>query len=130
MAAIVGKGGNVQVGAVTVAELDDWTLDIDADTLEDTSFGDDWKTYLQGLKAWTGSLKGRWDVATDTNGQGALQAAILGGTSVTLALNVDSTTPHGYSGTAFIKKIAIGANVKDLITFQADFDGSGALTYA
>ncbi|MDE2099062.1 MAG: hypothetical protein KGL39_17545 [Patescibacteria group bacterium] len=130
MAAIVGKGGAVKVGANTVAELDEWTLDIDADTLDDTSFGSDWKTYLQGLKSWTGSLKGRWDVATDTNGQAALQAALLGGTSITLALDVDSTTPHGYTGTAFVKKLAIGANIKDLITFQCDFEGSGALTYA
>lgn len=130
MAALVGKGGNVKVGAAVVAELSDWSLDIDADTLDDTSFGSDWKTYLQGLKSWTGSLKGRWDIATDTTGQAALQAAILGGTSVTLALDVDATTPHGYTGTAFVKKMAFGSNVKDLITFQCDFDGSGALTYA
>jgi predicted secreted protein len=133
MATTAGFGGFVKIGTFTVAEIDDWTLALGAAMLDTTAFGGSggaaagWKTFIAGLKDWSVTFKGRWD-QTDTNGQAALQAAILGGTTVTIKLMVNGT--NAYSGTAFIKT----QNVKAAIagTIDADFagQGSGALTYA
>lgn len=126
MAAIAGKGGNVKVGAAIVAEIREWSLDLGADNLETTKFGQDWKTFVQGLKEWSGSFSGRWDM-TDTAGQKALQDAFLGGTTVTISLLVDAT--HNYSGDALITP-SVNVAVDGLAEISFDFQGTGPLTYA
>lgn len=125
--AIAGKGGKVVVGTATVAEVGEWSLDINSEMLETTKFLDDWKSFIAGLKDWSGSFSGRWDM-TDTTGQKALQDAILGGTSVTLKLYVNGT--NYYTGTAFISTESPSAGVDGLVEVSFDVQGSGALTYA
>jgi len=127
--AIAGKGGSFKVGAVVVSELSNWKLDINEDTLDTTNFGSaGWKEFIAGLKEWSGSVEGTWNVATDATGQKALQDALLGGTTVSVELNLDGT--HKYTGTAFVKKIGVGVPVGDKVTFSAELTGTGALTYA
>ena len=126
--AISGKGGNVKVGAVTVAEVKNWKLDIEADMLESSNFGTaGWKTFVAGLKSWGGSFELEWKVSTDTTGQKALQDALLGGTSVALTLDVNGT--NNYSGTAFMKKEGLETPVDGIVTGSFDYQGTAALTY-
>lgn len=126
MAALAGLSGSVKVGANTVAEIGDWSLDIGLDSHEVSAFGDSWKRYVAGLKGWSGSASGRWDM-TDTNGQAALQGALLGGTTVSLKLYVDST--HYYSGTAYITGSTPAASVSGTVDVEFSFTGTGALSY-
>lgn len=123
-----GKDGGFKVGTNVVANLNDWKLDIDTDMKDTTAFKDQWKSQNPQLKSWTGTVSGDWNVADDANGQKVLQDAQLGGTSVSAVFDIDGT--HNYSGTAFIKKISVGAKVDDNISFSAEFQGSGPLTYA
>jgi predicted secreted protein len=127
MAALAGKGGSIKLGTNAVAEMGEWSLDLELDTQEDTAFGDDWKSYLAGLKGWSGSGSGRWDM-TDTNGQKAIQDALLNGTALTLKLYVDAT--HNYSGSAFVTGLSPSATVDGMVEISFDFQGSGSLTYA
>jgi len=78
------------------------------------------------IKKWSGSVKGKWNMA-DTNGQKALQDALLGGTSINAVFNVDGT--NDYSGTGYVKKVNIGQPVKGVVEFSADIQGTAALTY-
>ena len=57
-----------------------------------------------------------------------MQDALLGGTSVSGVFGIDGT--HTYTGTAFIKKISVGEQVDDVVTFSADIEGTAALTYS
>jgi predicted secreted protein len=126
--AIAGKGGAVKVGAVKVAEVKNWKLDIEADMLETTSFDSNgWKTFVAGLKAWSGTFDLEWKVSTDTTGQKALQDALLGGTTVSLVLDVNGT--NNYSGTAFMKKEGLETPVDGVVTGSFDYQGTAALTY-
>ena len=51
MAAVVGKDTSVRIGANKVLGLGTWSITgITVDLLEDTEFGDEWRTYLCGLK--------------------------------------------------------------------------------
>ena len=94
-----GSEGTVKIGANIVAELRNWSVEEQADTIEDTAMGDTARTYLTGLTQWSGSLDCWWD-ETDTNGQGALTI----GASVTLNLypEGDASTDIYFSGTALV----------------------------
>lgn len=128
MATLIGYAGKVVISAATVAELSNWKMDLSADMADVTAFSTTgWKSNIPGLKEWSGSAEGNFDMS-DTNGQLALQNALLNGTSVALKLYVDAT--HYYSGTAYVKKIAPEAAVDDVVKVSFDFQGSGALTYA
>ncbi len=127
MAVNIGYLGKVMVGTATVAEIDQWSLDVDAKLLETTKFGDTWEGKIPGVKSWSGKASGRWDMS-DTTGQKALQDALLGGTTVSLKLYTNAT--NSYSGTALVKAISTKAAVGGLIEVDFSFEGTGALTYA
>ena len=81
MATHKGSSGLVKNGSNTVAEVRTWTLNTNADTIEDTAMGDSARTYLAGLTSADASVDVFWD-ETDTNGQ----VALAPGSSVTLVL--------------------------------------------
>lgn len=126
--ALAGKGGSVKIGTNVVAEIKSWSLDIGADNLDKTALGDNWKSFLQGLKEWSATAEGNWVISTDTNGQKAIQDAYLAGNTVTLNLYVNAT--NYYSGTALISSISVETGVEDLVTVSFEFQGVGALTFA
>lgn len=126
MTAISGKDGKVTDGTNTLAEISEWSLDVEADVMEVTKFGDQWRVKIVGLKDWSGSFAGRWDM-TDTNGQLAFQNAILGGTTKTLRLYVNAT--QYYSGTAIIEGLSVESAVDSTVDTDWSFQGSGALTF-
>ncbi len=65
MATHTGSEGTVKVGANAVAEIRSFSIDSTADTAEDTTMGDSYRTYKTTLKGWSGSLDCFWD-ETDT----------------------------------------------------------------
>jgi len=129
MSFVAGKTGSFKLGANTVANIKGFKLDIQLDLKDVTNFGSaGWKEQAPTIKSWSGTADGQWNVSGDATGQKALQDALLGGTSVSGVFGVDGT--HTYTGTAFIKKISIGEQVDDVVTFSADIEGTGALVYA
>lgn len=94
MAAKVGKDCKVTFGSNSILGMGTWAMSgIDTDTLEDTEFGDDYKTYKVGLKEGGQiSFSGYYDPA-DSTGQDAARAFREAGTIVTsLRLYVDNTS--------------------------------------
>jgi predicted secreted protein len=89
--------------------------------------GAGWKTYISGLKGWSGSFEAEWKVSGDTTGQKALQDALLGGTSLSIKLDVNGT--NNYTGTAFISTESVSTPVDDVVTASFDYQGTAALTY-
>ena len=128
MAAKAGKKGKVMVGANAVAEITGWNADISADLEETTPLGKDWKEHTPTLLGGEGSAEGNWAIDSDTNGQAALQAALLGGTEVALKLYVDDT--HYYSGQAFISNMSVGVEAGGKVEVSFDFTFNGEVTYA
>jgi predicted secreted protein len=129
MAFLHGKGGNVKVGANTVAEIDGWTLDVDRDTFDTTKFGAGslpWKTFVAGLVGAAAKFNGRLDM-TDTNGQLALWNSLTSDTPVTIALYLDATHNFGFS--AIVDKFGAKAPIKDMETVDWSLKITGAVTY-
>lgn len=127
--AIVGKSGLIKIGTVLVSQMTSWKLDLQGDVKDVTNFGSNgWKEQIQGIKSWTASSDGTWNVATDTTGQQAVQTALLNGTMISLVLGLQGT--NTYTGNAFVKKVSVDEPVDGVVKFSIDFEGTGALTYA
>lgn len=123
--AVAGKGGLVKIGANTVAEISNWSLDLGADDIDITSFDSAGKKeFLAGLTEWSGSFEGNYK-SDDTNGQKAIIAAWAAGSSVELTLQVSAGVT--FVGDAYVKP-SIEVPVDDKASFSCDFQGTGALT--
>ena len=127
--AIAGKNGKVIIcdSSGKVLSIKSWSLELSLDTLEITALGDDWKKYIAGLKEWTASSEGDYEVTQDATGQAALQSAYLAGTVVTVKLYVDSD--NYYTGSAYISSLSIEDPVDDVVSISIEFSGNGALTF-
>jgi predicted secreted protein len=125
MAVLAGNAGSFRLTTNTVAELDNWTLDVSTGLEETQAFGDTWKENTATIKEWSGTASGRFD-NTDTNGHVALQTAFLGGTTVSGRFYINGT--NYFSGTAFVQA-SISAAENGLVTVSYTFTGSGALSY-
>lgn len=128
--AVAGKNGKVIIGESgnqKVAAIKNWSLELSLETLETTALGDDWKNYITGLKEWTASSEGDYEVPTDTQGQAALQEAYLAGTTVIVKLYVDNA--NYYQGTAYIGSLSIEDPVDDVVSISLELTGTGELSF-
>ena len=128
--AIAGKNGKVCLGENKVIGIKNWSLSLNVSTLETTSLGEDWKSYILGLKEWTATSDGDYTVASmdgKVDIQGGLQTAYLTGAQVLLRLYVDDT--HYYAGTAVVTSLRVDDPVADIVGISISFTGCGALTF-
>ena len=122
--AIAGFGGAVKVNGQKVAEISNWSMDLEADDIDVTSFDSNgWKEYIAGSRGWSGSFEGNC-VPDDTEGQGALILAWVNSQNVELQLDVNEDI--SFSGSAMIT-LSMEAAVDDKVSFSCDFQGSGEL---
>ena len=128
--AVAGKNGKVVIGTESdqkVVGIKNWSLELSLDTLETTSLGDDWKNYITGLKEWSASSEGDYEVPVDEKGQAALQEAFLSGATVTVKLFVDEK--NYYTGEAYINSLSIEDPVDDVVSISIECTGTGALSF-
>lgn len=125
MATHTGSEGTVKVGANAVAEIRSYSIEQTADTVEDTTMGDSYRTHKTTLKAWTGSVDVFWD-ETDTTGQGALVV----GAEVTANFYPEgaSTGDIYLTGTAIVTGKTVTASFDGMIESSITLQGTGALT--
>ena len=126
MAELSGYGGSLTYGAdvlTNVIGIYSWTLDINCDALEITDEADSGsRTYIRGLKGWTGTAEGYFDSA-----QSSYVCHTNVGGSLNLALKIDGSSY--YYGAARLTAFNPSAPVDGVITVSYAFQGSGALTY-
>lgn len=118
MSVLVGKDGSVSVGGSNLARISSWSVSVEADTLEYTSFDSGgWKDMMGSLLSWSGSCEGFVDSAA---------TPLVVGSTVQLSLSDGSNT---YSGSAVITSMSVDASTAELVTVSYDFTGTGQLTY-
>lgn len=129
MARVAGKGGSVTL-AGAIAAVKSWSLDIDCDALESTGMDSGGvRFYIAGLKGWKGTIEGMWDTTeTDITDPGA-DGLLMPGTAITtITLLIGGA--QAFSGvSAFATRFSVSAPVDGLITWTADIQGSGTLTW-
>lgn len=127
MATHTGSEGTVKVGANAIAEIRSYSLEETADTVEDTSMGDTFRTHKTTLKSFSGSVDVFWD-ETDTNGQVALAV----GSEVTINFYPEGATTGDtyYTGTAIVTSKSITGSFDGMVESTISVQGTGALTSA
>jgi len=125
MATHTGSEGTVKVGSNAIAEIRSFSIDQQADTLDDTTMGDTARTFKSSLTTYTGTVDVLWD-ETDTNGQGALTI----GAEITLNLYPEGDTSGDtyYTGTAIVTGRTINSSYDGLVEMSISVQGSGALS--
>lgn len=127
MATHTGSEGTVRVGANAIAEIRSYSLEETADTVEDTSMGDTFRTHKTTLKSFSGSIDVFWDEG-DTNGQIALAV----GSEVTINFYPEGATTGDkyYTGTAIVTSKTVTGSFDGMVESTINVQGTGALTFS
>ena len=127
MATHTGSEGTVRVGLNAIAEIRSYSVEETADTVEDTSMGDSYRSFKTTLKGWSGSVDVFWD-ETDTNGQVAMTV----GTEVTINFFPEGATAGQtekyYSGTAIVTGRTVTGSFDGMVESTITLQGTGALS--
>lgn len=101
-----------------------WSIDLVADALEDTNWGwttpdVGWRSYIPGLKGWSGSVECYAD---------SVPATLVVGMTITDAqFYVDKANARGYKGDIVVTGEHPGVTIEGIETLTFDFQGSGSL---
>jgi hypothetical protein len=127
--ALAGKAGSVKINSTpvtTVALINSWNGTLSGAMYDQTSLGDNWTSDVAGLKSFTGSISGQWNVTTDA-GQTTLHNAVLNG--ATVGLNLFTNGTDAYEGTFNIDSFATTDPVNGLVSFTANFRNFGQVFF-
>lgn len=127
MATHTGSEGTVKVGANAIAEIRSYSLEETADTVEDTSMGDTYRTHKTTLKSFSGSVDVFWD-ETDTNGQ--LGLAVGSEVTINFYPEGSSTGDKYYTGTAIVTSKTVTGSFDGMVESTINVQGTGALTFS
>jgi len=129
MATIYGNNGEIKISSTAVGEVKSWSLTISRDTIEDTSMGDDSKTFVYGKASASGTIEVHFD--DDDSAQGTLRDAVLNGTTVALDLFTNDSSTTGtdyYSLTALITSQDVSVEMDSIESRTYNFTSAGAVT--
>jgi len=124
MATHTGSEGTIKVGSDTVGEIRSYSISETADTIEDTTMGDSFRTYKTGLKTFSGSVDVFWD-ETDAG-----QTALSVGSSVTFNVYPEGATTGDkyFTGTALVTGLTVNGSTDGMVEASLTLQGTGALT--
>lgn len=136
MASFVGNAGAIKINGAAVAEVRSYSIEMTADTIEQTVMGDSTRQYVKGLSTFSGTADVYWDPDHFTgtpNIDGEIFAAV-GDSGATLAVypegDVGTGTDKIMSGNIVITGYTINGSFDGMIEASISFQGTGALTYA
>ena len=119
-----GSEGTVHVGTDAVAEIKSYSFNETVSTIDDTTIGNDAKTFQAGQTSFSGSVDVFWDEA-DT-----AQIAMTVGASITIKWYPEGTdsTDKYYTGSAIVTSINRSATIDGMVEASYAVTGNGALT--
>lgn len=130
MAIKTGRYGLVKQNEQAIANLSSWKLSIKQSLQEVSHFGNNgWDEVIAGNCSWEGSLEGSYD-KSDTQGQLAIQKAIVSGEDLSVEFIVDENDDTDkYTGNVKVESIDIDTAPKDVVKISIKFKGNGELTF-
>ena len=121
-----GRHGQVKLDDVVIANLSNWKLSIKQALIDVSHFGNDgWDEVVAGNCSFEGSFEGSYDKA-DTNGQMAIQEAIVSGQDLDIDFIIDKNDETDkYTGKVKIETIDIDTSPKEVVKISVKFKGNG-----
>lgn len=129
MSTFRGLDGSIKFGAGTVANITAWSMNVDAELLEDTVMGAvGWRSNKGGLAQWNAQVTARLDYG-DTAGQKAMLDTLFASspplTATAMEFIVSGTTKK-FTGTGVIIGVQITQQLGNIVEVQFTIRGSGA----
>ena len=124
---------NSSSSVVNVASVRSFTVDQELDAIESTVMGDGARTYIPGLRQFSGSMDiyFRDDTEAGSGNINLFDAINSGATTSLIELYPSGeTTGIKLSGTVIVTGHSITANFDGMVEASVTFQGSGALTKA
>ena len=106
-----------------VGEIKTWTLNVEVEELDTSSFGQSWRGFDAGIKQWSGSFEGNKD--EDDALQDLLWTNLLAGTKAEVALYLSGTA--SYYGTVVIMGEEVTQSFDSMGETSYSFRGDGTL---
>ena len=131
MAALSGKSAKLQYSTGPVNVLDNWSVDVDVDMLDVTSFTTgtlQWRSMIAGLSGWTGSAAGHFDVASTALAD--MRVNTLTPTTAQVVFYMDKVGGENFRGTCFLSGMGHTAPLDGRVDVSFDIQGTGSLTYS
>ena len=135
MATYSGQDGHIKLGTFEVAEMASWNLTISTNEIAINVFGNSWSKTQQGIKTWSCSVSGFYDL-TDTNGQVAVKNAFYANTLLTnVRFYVDDTsywtpdTTTDSSAGARVTNYSPTQTADNVAQVTIQFAGTGPITF-
>jgi hypothetical protein len=125
---IDNAGGTLQI---LTTYIDSIEFDNSVDTAESTTMGAEAKTYLSGQSDATLSITGKFD-GTATTGPHVILSGLVGlETTSSFEIGPEGTTAGKQKilGECFLTDYKASMPVGDVVSFSADFQVTGAVTY-
>lgn len=135
---LAGRAGSVKFSSSTSGspalqgDMREWTLNVEADMFEVSTFGSSgWKEFQPNLNGAQGQISGYFNVAGSTV-QKAIQTHLLSQSTdpAKVSLLVDNTNGNGFTGSAWITGLQVGASVDAIVPFSANITMHGAVSYS
>lgn len=131
MAAITGKAGTILYKAGSVASINGWSIDVDTNMHDVTSFSTDtvqWREFAAGLSGWTGSIDSVGFDSAST-GMNNLIVDTLSPTTATVVLELDKVNGGKLTGSIFLDGGSFGADIDGMSDASWSMQGTGAVAY-
>ena len=144
MAVDMGYAGQIRIGTSASAttfvhKINEWSLEMTADALEETAFGSTFdREYLSGLRSWSVTLSGysedsdsvqKYLIKNFTATAGPYSSTAVYVAMITgVGAGTAGTEVSGYDGKGIIVGVTRGATPDGLQTFNANIQGTGLLT--
>ncbi len=124
MATFKGNDGVVIIGSDTMAEVISFTIDQTAEVIEDTSMGNNSKSYKASFTDATATIETYFD---DTD---AAQLSCTAGSAVTVNLQMEGNTTgdHRLTGSGIVTGRSIGVAHDGIVSATYSVQVSGGLT--
>ena len=129
MAEILGRNSRIKLGTNDIAKMRTLSVTIGNETIDITSFGDEWAKFARGMQSWTAAIGGMMDL-DDTY---ALQFLTAGTELTTLRFYMDSTnyyyidTVEDADASCIIDSISITSDNNSVVAFDATITGNGPI---
>ena len=118
MARVAGYSGDVLAPGAIVG-IRAWSIDYAAAALDSSGYdGGQDKTFIPGMKEWSGSFEGFKD-----------GAPLAVGTLIAFEFQESAVVTQKWTGSGSITNISAGSSVDGIVTYNYSFQGTGALTF-
>ena len=137
MAAVSGKVGKIQFKGGKQLGIRGWTMDMDTNMTEVTSWTtgvEQWRAYVPGLTGAVGTFTGFFD-PTSTGQEtmriaGGLSTDIVALTTGTIQLYADRGAGEHFTGSIFFTGQSFAADIDGTVNYDGSFRFNGAVTFA